>query len=146
MPVPVSMLVQYAQYVASGAHAARPAIGPMAATAPAPPLPQAQQPQGAPGPEGQLRKHRTIIGELKLDQLGPAGSTISIGRTPDNQIVVSHAQVSSKHAQIVKQGSDPARLSSAGFGMERPIDTNDTAAGRQNNRRVEFHIDDAPSK
>jgi ABC-type multidrug transport system ATPase subunit/pSer/pThr/pTyr-binding forkhead associated (FHA) protein len=104
VPVPVSMLVQYAQYVASGAHAARPDIGPMAATAPAPPLPQAQQPQVAPGPEGQLRKHRTIIGELKLDQLGPAGSTISIGRTPDNQIVVPHAQVSARHALIHRQG------------------------------------------
>jgi outer membrane protein OmpA-like peptidoglycan-associated protein len=29
--------------------------------------------------------------------------------------------------------------------MERPIDTNETPEGRQNNRRVEFHIDDAAS-
>ena len=29
---------------------------------------------------------------------------------------------------------------SQGFGLSRPIDTNETDAGRQNNRRVEFHI------
>src|ERR1019366_5028947 len=50
------------------------------------------------------RKHRTIIGELNLDQM--QSNTISIGRTPDNQIVVTHPQVSSKHAQIVKVGND----------------------------------------
>jgi ABC transport system ATP-binding/permease protein len=50
--------------------------------------------------ESSPRKHRTIIGELRLDQL--ESSAISIGRTPDNQIVVNHPQVSSKHAQIVK--------------------------------------------
>ena len=40
----------------------------------------------------------------------------------------------------------PSRLSSEGFGLERPIDTNETAEGRQNNRRVEFHIDDEVTK
>jgi ABC-type multidrug transport system ATPase subunit len=74
------------------------------------------QPAGAPAPQpsapaheavtgGQpARKHRTVIGELSLEQL--QSNVISIGRTPDNQIVVSHPQVSSKHAQIVKQGND----------------------------------------
>jgi OOP family OmpA-OmpF porin len=47
---------------------------------------------------------------------------------------------------LVKHGVDATRLSSEGFGMERPIDTNDSPVGRQNNRRVEFHIDDAASK
>src|SRR5208282_5845538 len=50
------------------------------------------------------RKHRTVIGELSLDQL--QSSVITIGRTPENQIVVQHAQVSSRHAQILKQGND----------------------------------------
>ncbi|MFO0675438.1 MAG: FHA domain-containing protein [Polyangiaceae bacterium] len=39
---------------------------------------------------------------LSLDKL--AGAMITIGRTPDNQIVVPHAQVSSKHAHIVNEG------------------------------------------
>jgi ABC-type multidrug transport system ATPase subunit/pSer/pThr/pTyr-binding forkhead associated (FHA) protein len=59
-------------------------------------------PAQPPAAEGGARKHRTIIGELTLNQL--ESSVVTIGRTPDNQIVVNHAQVSSKHAQIVKAG------------------------------------------
>ena len=44
---------------------------------------------------------------------------------------------------LVKHGVDRSRMTSEGFGMERPIDTNDTPVGRQNNRRVEFHIQDS---
>ncbi len=55
---------------------------------------------GAPGP----RKHRTVIGELSLDQL--QSTAITIGRTPENKIVVQHPQVSSRHAQIHKQGDE----------------------------------------
>ena len=35
---------------------------------------------------------------------------------------------------------DAKRMTSEGYGQDKPIDTNDTEAGRQNNRRVEFHI------
>ena len=76
---------------------------------PQPGPPQAVGPHGAgsPGNHGDSsgsapRKHRTVIGELSMVQLDQA--TISIGRTPDNQIVVPHPQVSSRHALIVKQG------------------------------------------
>ncbi len=41
---------------------------------------------------------------------------------------------------LVSRGIDKKRLSSKGMGLEKPIDTNDTDEGRQNNRRVEFHI------
>jgi ABC-type multidrug transport system ATPase subunit/pSer/pThr/pTyr-binding forkhead associated (FHA) protein len=81
VPVPVAVIAQFAQWP----------LGQAAAGAPAP----------AAGGEAP-RKHRTVIGELTMEQL--QSSTISIGRTPDNQIVVNHPQVSSKHAQIVKSG------------------------------------------
>jgi OmpA-OmpF porin, OOP family len=42
---------------------------------------------------------------------------------------------------LVTQGVDKARLTSQGFGLDRPIDSNKTADGRKNNRRVEFHIE-----
>jgi outer membrane protein OmpA-like peptidoglycan-associated protein len=38
---------------------------------------------------------------------------------------------------------DKKRLEAKGWGLEKPIDTNDTDEGRANNRRVEFHIDDS---
>jgi ABC-type multidrug transport system ATPase subunit/pSer/pThr/pTyr-binding forkhead associated (FHA) protein len=93
-----------------------PAHGPPASVA-APPLgpapaPPAAAPGGAPvgapaapavGAPGGPRKHRTVIGELKLDEL--TSNVVTIGRTPDNQIVLNHPQVSSRHAQIVKSGA-----------------------------------------
>ena len=106
VPIPVSFLAQLAQVplapaaaapmAMTGAHGppgAPPAAGAAAANAGAP----------AGGPPGDApRKHRTVIGELHLDDLN--ANVISIGRTSDNQIVVNHPQVSSKHAQIVKVG------------------------------------------
>jgi len=90
--VPVSLLAELAE-------AALP-------VAPRPVVPS-PQPQPAPQPSPVSladgpRKHRTIIGELSMDQL--ASSSITIGRTPDNHIVVPHAQVSSRHALIVRRG------------------------------------------
>jgi ABC transport system ATP-binding/permease protein len=78
---------------------------PMQAPAPAPGHAPAPAPGHAPAPantDAAPRRHRTVIGELHLDQL--RSSTISVGRTSDNAIVVNHPQVSSKHAQIVKEG------------------------------------------
>jgi outer membrane protein OmpA-like peptidoglycan-associated protein len=42
---------------------------------------------------------------------------------------------------LTSHGVDAGRLSSVGFGQERPLDSNTTEAGRKNNRRVEFHIE-----
>lgn len=41
---------------------------------------------------------------------------------------------------LTDRGIAAGRLTAQGFGQERPIDTNNTDAGRQKNRRVEFHI------
>jgi outer membrane protein OmpA-like peptidoglycan-associated protein len=47
-------------------------------------------------------------------------------------------------AYLVKKGIADSRLKAVGFGPERPADTNDTPAGRENNRRVEFNLVSAP--
>ncbi|MGH7282675.1 MAG: OmpA family protein, partial [Polyangiaceae bacterium] len=41
---------------------------------------------------------------------------------------------------LVSHGITQDRLEAHGYGMEKPIDSNDTDAGRQANRRVEFKI------
>jgi len=41
---------------------------------------------------------------------------------------------------INKKGLSPERLIAVGYGEHRPIASNDTAEGRQQNRRVEFYI------
>lgn len=68
-----------------------------------------------------------------------AGHTDSIASNEYNQ------RLSERRARSVKQflvghGISPARLTTVGYGETRPIATNETAAGRQKNRRVVFHI------
>ena len=41
---------------------------------------------------------------------------------------------------LIKKGIDPARLVAVGYGSTVPIANNKTKAGREANRRVEFHI------
>src|SRR4051812_13615181 len=83
--VGVSLLMQVADALARGPAAAH-------AAGPPPGAPHAASPGAAtPAP----KKHQTVIGQLDFSA-GP--STKSIGRTPDNDIVVNHPQVSSKHA------------------------------------------------
>jgi len=41
---------------------------------------------------------------------------------------------------LVQHGVDASRLTSIGYGLTRPLDSNETDMGRRNNRRVEFHI------
>lgn len=42
---------------------------------------------------------------------------------------------------LTKNGIDAARLTSVGFGQDKPIASNDTEDGRKKNRRVELHIE-----
>jgi len=97
VPVPVSLLGQ----IASSQPTPAPAVAPLGPTGPGPNPPTAPMPQQE-SAQPAARRHRTVIGELNMAQL--LGGIITIGRTPDNQIVVAHPQVSSRHAQIVREG------------------------------------------
>ena len=44
---------------------------------------------------------------------------------------------------LITQGVEPTRISARGYGEQLPIATNDTAAGRQQNRRVELVVLDS---
>jgi outer membrane protein OmpA-like peptidoglycan-associated protein len=41
---------------------------------------------------------------------------------------------------LISNGVSKTRLVSKGYGSTQPIDSNDTEAGKQNNRRTEFKI------
>ncbi|PGH39143.1 MAG: hypothetical protein CRN43_10930 [Candidatus Nephrothrix sp. EaCA] len=41
---------------------------------------------------------------------------------------------------ISSKGIDASRLTSTGYGQDRPIDSNKTKAGQAKNRRVEIHL------
>ncbi len=77
-----------------------------------------------------LEHNPEIKGEIR-------GYTDSTGTEEYNQ------QLSEKRAQAVeeyleKKGTDPARLTSKGYGASQPIASNETKEGRQENRRVEL--------
>jgi len=75
------------------------------------------------------------------------GSTVEIsGHTDSTGSAALNLDLSGKRAANVAKflnevgGIDKDRLSSEGFGSERPVAMNDTAAGRASNRRVEILI------
>jgi OOP family OmpA-OmpF porin len=41
---------------------------------------------------------------------------------------------------LISKGANASRIEATGYGMTQPIATNKTAAGRQDNRRVEFTL------
>ncbi len=65
--------------------------------------------------------------------------------TPSNKNL-SRRRAESVKKWLVARGFPAARLSSVGYGEERPIETNETEEGRQDNRRVEFHIVEVDGK
>ncbi len=67
------------------------------------------------------------------------------GHTDDKGKAAKNLDLSERRAKTVKEyllkaGIAPERLESVGYGQTKPVDTNKTAAGRENNRRVEFIV------
>jgi outer membrane protein OmpA-like peptidoglycan-associated protein len=81
---------------------------------------------------GILAAHPT----LKLDV---EGHTDSVGSDEYNQSL-SEKRAEAVRAYLTQQGVPPDSISAAGFGKARPVATNDTAEGRQLNRRVELVV------
>jgi outer membrane protein OmpA-like peptidoglycan-associated protein len=67
------------------------------------------------------------------------GYTDSTGTDVFNQ-TLSENRANSVRAFLVTQGLDPMSIGAVGYGKANPVDTNDTPAGRQQNRRVEIII------
>jgi outer membrane protein OmpA-like peptidoglycan-associated protein len=65
------------------------------------------------------------------------GHTDNIGKAGVN-LKLSQSRANSVKQWLVARGVDPARIGTKGFGFVRPIAPNDTEAGRQKNRRIEF--------
>jgi OOP family OmpA-OmpF porin len=96
-----------------------------------------------PGPESKdvLDAVLAVLGaHPEIKKVRVEGHTDNRGAAKMNQ-KLSAARAASVMQWLVGRGVPVERLESAGFGLDRPIDSNLTEAGRKNNRRVEFHIE-----
>ena len=74
------------------------------------------------------------------------GHTDSVG-SDDLNNKLSQSRAQSVTDYLASAGVKPERVKAVrGFGKSKPIATNDTAAGRQMNRRVEVVIEDAETQ
>ena len=79
----------------------------------------------------------------EIKKLRIEGHTDNQGAAAMNK-KLSAARAASVVKWLVAHGIPAESLTSEGFGQDKPLDKNDTPEGRKNNRRVEFHIADAP--
>ncbi len=80
-----------------------------------------------------------ILGEYPTAKFTVEGHTDSSGSAKLNQ-KLSDSRALSVKEYLTKGGIDAFRLSSAGYGEDRPITSNKTKAGRAQNRRVEINL------
>ena len=67
------------------------------------------------------------------------GYTDNTGNSEHNH-KLSFKRAEAAKARLIKDGISGSRITTHGYGEERPIATNDTAEGRAKNRRVEFIV------
>ena len=92
-----------------------------------------------PGAREKLSKISGIVLAYPTLKLEVEGYTDSVG-TDQSNMVLSENRATSVRDFLVKQGIAASSITSSGFGEEQPVATNDTAAGRQQNRRVELVV------
>ncbi len=79
---------------------------------------------------------------MKADQtlrLDIDGHTDNVGSDENNQIL-SEKRANSVKEYLVKRGVSEDRLKATGYGEEKPVEDNATAAGRAKNRRTEMTV------
>jgi outer membrane protein OmpA-like peptidoglycan-associated protein len=68
-----------------------------------------------------------------------SGHTDNVGK-PDYNMNLSQKRAESVRAYVLSRGVDSKRITAKGYGMNKPIASNETSMGRDQNRRVEFMI------
>lgn len=81
-----------------------------------------------------------VLTEFKDTRVQVSGHTDNIGAEDHNQ-ELSLARANSVRDYLISKGIDAARISTVGYGSERPAASNDTKQGRATNRRIEFKLD-----
>jgi outer membrane protein OmpA-like peptidoglycan-associated protein len=97
-----------------------------------------------PGATGNLEKLVAFLNKYPDRSVAIQGYTDSVGSEDSNQRL-SERRADSVKSYLTGQGVSSIRLSAAGKGQNNPVADNDSAAGRQQNRRVEVIISNPPA-
>ncbi|MEA1785654.1 OmpA family protein [Arenibacter sp. GZD96] len=81
----------------------------------------------------------TILNEYPNAKFTVEGHTDSVGSNSLNQ-KLSESRANSVRDFLIEKGISASRLTAVGYGEDKPIATNNTAAGRTQNRRVEINL------
>lgn len=84
-----------------------------------------------------LNEGVTILKKNARTKMEIEGHTDNVGSAEYNQRL-SEKRAKAVMDYLVKNGIDPERLSDRGYGLTRPVASNDTEEGRAKNRRVEL--------
>lgn len=85
----------------------------------------------------ELERLKSLLDENPTMRIQLNGHTDNVGSDSDN-LTLSRNRAKAVNDYLVKAGISSSRLKFEGYGESKPMDTNDTAEGRQNNRRTEF--------
>jgi outer membrane protein OmpA-like peptidoglycan-associated protein len=91
------------------------------------------------GAAGNLNKLVAFLNKDSDRSVAIEGYTDSVGSEDYNQ-ALSQRRADSVRSYLVRQGIPSGRLTATGMGMSDPVAGNDSAAGRQQNRRVEVIV------
>jgi outer membrane protein OmpA-like peptidoglycan-associated protein len=97
-----------------------------------------------PGASGNLNKLVAFLNKYPDRTANIEGYTDSVGGE-DYNLGLSQRRADSVRSYLVHEGVDSGRLVASGKGMSSPVAGNDTAMGRQQNRRVEVIINNPNS-
>jgi outer membrane protein OmpA-like peptidoglycan-associated protein len=87
----------------------------------------------------ELQKIVRFLNENPSIRVQISGHTDNSGAADYNR-QLSEKRALSVYNYLIKSGIDKKRLTTKGFGPDKPVATNDTDEGRQQNRRIEFRI------
>jgi outer membrane protein OmpA-like peptidoglycan-associated protein len=92
-----------------------------------------------PGAREKLARVAGIIATHPDLTLEVDGHTDNVGNDAYNQSL-SERRAQSVRAYLIQQGIPPSSITAIGYGESQPVASNDVAAGRQQNRRVELVV------
>jgi outer membrane protein OmpA-like peptidoglycan-associated protein len=91
------------------------------------------------GSQASINRIATVLRQYPQHQILVEGHTDWTG-TDEYNLGLSRDRANSVRTALIAGGVDASKISAEGFGESRPVATNETPAGRQQNRRVEIVI------